>query len=255
MNNGGDQYGNQDMTDFDEQIDWEHVGNPPPPHEFNLECEQAEYKRSTTNRHMIKTKWKITGYDQKWDDEKYMGRTVFANLNFSQEGAFLTKQLFPLLGLDLPRTINAAILEDICGDITGKTVSALLKHRQWNGQTQADISKFGPMLDVGQAVGDDGVEDTTGSEEAATSSDEESLETDAAPDEEVAEEAEPTPPPVRRSLREAAAAAAPAKKTNGTNGHTNGHTQGLAGKPAAKPAAKAAPPPAKKTVSKPQPRR
>jgi hypothetical protein len=250
-NSGGDQYGNQDMTDFDEKIDWEHVGNPPPAHVFNLECEQAEYKRSSTNRHMIKTKWKIVGYDPKNDDEKYMGRSVFANLNFSQEGAFLTKQLFPLIGLDLPRTINAAILEDLCGEIAGKTVSALLKHRQWNGQTQADISKFDTMIDVGGEVsGEAGVEDTTGGDEGT---EEEELATDAAPSEE--EDEAPEPPPVRRSLREAAAAAAPkaaaAKpKVNGANGHTNGHAVGVSGTKKAAP-----PPPAKKTPSKPQPRR
>jgi hypothetical protein len=246
MNTSGGGYGGEPMTDYEEEMDWETVGNPPPAHPFNLLCTKSEHTFSkSSGKHMIKATFQIEGYDPANDDEKFLGRTVFVNLNFSQQGGFLTKQFFQTTGMDMPRVINKAILEEVANNMVNTRVGAVLKHRTFQDQVQADVSKFTPLLDVGNQISTEDPppdDQTGGSEVEDPPADDAELETELAPEEQE-EEAPPPPPPARKpSLREAAAAAPPKK----VNGHANGGTNGV--KPAPTPAKKA-------TASKPAAKR
>lgn len=242
-------YNGEQMTDYQEDMDWEQVGNPPPAHDFNLECKKADHAFSkSSGKHMIKAVFEIIGYDPKNDDEKYLGRSLFVNFNFTSAGGFLTKAFFLEAGLELPRTINKALLEEQCQYLVGVKIGARLKHRTFQDQVQADVSKFMPLLDVGNQISSDEEEGVVDN----TAGDEEQEALDAAPPEETEEET-PPPPPMRRSLREAAAQAPAAAARPKANGHTNGTANGAAA--AARRPAAPAPTPAKKSAAKPQARR
>lgn len=242
-----DEYAGEQVTDYEENLDWDSVGNPPPAHNFNFVFEKAEHAFSkTSGKHMVKAVMKIEAYDPKYpEDEKYIGRTVFCNFNFSQQGAFLAKQLIDVLGLDKPTAISKAILEEWANSIVGMQVGAVLNHRIFQDQKQANVQKFVPLMAVTTEVG---VDDTTGGDDVAA----EYVDSMAAGDGEESLEIaarEPEPPPQRRSLRDTVQQpAAPRVKvngnghngTNGTNGHTNGFAGPLTGKKTTKETTKAA---------------
>jgi len=254
-------YNDQPMSDYDENLDWDAVGNPPGKGDYNVIIEKAEWGLSKAGKHMVKTLLKIEGYDPKTpENEKYIGRTVFMNLNFSQSGAVWAKQLMDILGIEKPTLLNKAYLEDtFIPQILSAQIGVSLDHRTFNDQLQANVRKFIPLIDVSsdfaEATEDNaGMDDGTGESEAEAEA--------GAEEEESQEQEEPPPPqPERRSLRAAQAAGATQikigntqTKTNGhTNGHANGHTNGAKAS-RAKPAAKA-PPPAKKGAQKTAARR
>jgi hypothetical protein len=213
-----DEYAGEQVTDYEENLDWESVGNPPPAHTFNFIFEKAEHAFSkTSGKHMVKAVMKIEGYDPKYpEDEKYIGRTVFCNFNFSQQGAFLAKQLIEVLGLDKPTAISKAILEEWAASIVGMQVGAVLNHRIFQDQKQANVQKFVPLMAVTTEVA---VDDTTGDDEGSLALDAEETEVEEAP-----------PPPPKKSLRETVqqpAAPRVKAKANGTavNGVTNGKSK------------------------------
>lgn len=223
-----DGYADQQMTDYEENLDWDSVGNPPNKGQYNFLVEKAEHAFSRNGgKHMIKCVLKIEGYDPKEPgNEKFIGRTVFVNLNFSQQGAFLTKELLNVLGIDKPTTINKGILEELANLITGQQVGGVIDHRTFNDQLQANLKKFVPLMDVNPEIE---VEDNAGMDEGTG----EQEEVEAAPEEEEEQPPQPPPQPERRSLRAAQAAGAPQiqignTKNKATNGHTNGHTNGTA---------------------------
>lgn len=227
-----DGYNNEPMSDYDEDLDWDAIGNPPPAHKFNIHVEAATYKPSGKGKHMVKVEFKIDGYDPEHpEDENCIGRTIFTNFNFTTQGAFLVKMFCDATGVEKPSRVNKSILEDWAAGILNVQTCVQLKHRLWNEQLQADISKFLTLMEVGNDVSVDDQSGQESSEETSEAEESEELDANA---EETEEVEEPAPPP-RRSLREAAAAAKPAvkpaAKANGTNGHVNGHTNGAAKKP------------------------
>lgn len=230
-----DGYGGESLQDYDEDINWDEVGNPPDKGKYNFELEKAEYFQTKAKKHAAKVQFKIVGYDPEHPElEKNMGRTVFANFNFFANGAFVVKAFASATEIELPPSINRAVLEEWCATVLGTVVGGELKHRVWNDQTQADIGKWFPKMDVDQQAAEDAeagaAEDEESDDDHAEEADEESEET---------EEEEEAPPPPKRSLREAAAASAKPK----SNGHANG-THRAPPPPAAKPKATA-----KKTAS------
>ena len=258
MTKGQDQYAGQGLNgaDYTESISWDEVGNPPPQGDYNFICEKAEYKPTSTGKHMVKVQLKIEAACDP-NHESAIGRTVFTNFNFFQQGAFVVKAYCKALEIPLPPQVNKAILEDWAAQyLVGSICGATLKHRTYQDALQADLSGFKAPFDVsGQAIdssggGDDaGAGDDAGDAGAEAGDEGQELEA-GAEEEEESEDAEPeTPPPApTRSLR--TAAPAPAAKANGhTNGHANGKTTKPA--PAASAAPKGAPPkaaPAKKSA-------
>jgi hypothetical protein len=240
--NSGSGYAGEQLQDYDEDINWDEVGNPPDKGKYNFELEKADYFQTKAKKHAAKVQLKIVGYDPEMPElEKNLGRIVFCNFNFFAAGAFVVKAFAQAAEIELPPSINRAVLEDWCQTVLGTVVGGELKHRVWNEQTQADIGKWFPKMDVDQQATDDA--------EAAAENDDDNQDDD--PDaeaqddqeeEEEEEEVEAAPP--QRSLREAAAASAKPKTT--TNGHANGKTTAHRAPPpaAAKPKATA-----KKTAS------
>ena len=222
-------YSGEDMggADYDESINWDEVGNPPPKGQYNFSVEKAEYKPTGKGKHMVKCQMKIEAAVD-MANESAIGRTVFTNFNFFQQGAFGVKAFCKALDIPLPSLINKAILTDWIAEhlVTGIVFGATIDHRPWNDQMQADVGKFCGAYEIGGSA-----VDTSGGEgDAADAGDagetEDEPEVEAAGEEE--EEAEDVPevetPPAAptRSLRTAAPAVAPkGAKANGTNGHTN----------------------------------
>lgn len=216
-------YGGETMADYEEEISWDDVGVPPGIGKYNFLLDKAEYKLNGSAKHMVKVQAKIEGAVDP-NNEKFIGRTVFTNFNFTQQGGFVVKNFAGALGIDLPRTVNKAVLEDwIQSSLIGQVFGATISHRDWQNQKQADIANFAPPFDIGGAP-----IDTSGIEEEPSEPDspEETEEEEESEDVETEEE-EPAPTPTR-SIKEAAAAS-----TKKPNGHTNGT-------PAKKPATKGA---------------
>lgn len=254
-----DGYNDQSMTDYDENLDWDAVGNPPGKGNYNVVIEKAEHGFTKNgNKHMVKCILKIEGYDPKEPaNEKYIGRQVFMNLNFTQSGAVWAKQLMELLGIEKPTSLNKSWLEDtFIPQIVNAQVGIVLDHRLFNDQQQANVKKFVQLMDVSNDV-ETGAEDNAGMDDGTEA---EAAGTEEEEQQEEQEETPPPPPPVqeRRSLRAAQAAGAPQIKIGNTapkatNGHTNGHTNGSAKASGAK--ASPPPTPAKKTAQKTASRR
>jgi hypothetical protein len=207
-------YSGESMMDYEEEINWDEVGNPPSIGNYNVVIEKAEYKQSSQKKHMIKVQMKIDGYDPEHPElESQMGRSLFTNFNFTAQGGFVVKAFVNAAaaqGIELPRVVNRAVLEEWAAGIVGIHIGVAVKHRLWNEQTQADIAKWFAPMELDSSA----VEDTTGQDDEEIEEEEEEQEEE----EEEEEEVQAAPP--KRSLREAAAAAAPKAKTNG---HTNGH--------------------------------
>src|SRR5271154_3848885 len=105
-------YANTDMAgDYEENINWEEVGNPPSIGDYNFAFESANYKPTSAGKHMISWRVKIEAAVDP-NHEKFIGRTVFGNFVFTQSAAFTVKDFCKALDIPLPSTINKAILED-----------------------------------------------------------------------------------------------------------------------------------------------
>jgi len=214
----GQGYGGESMVDYEEEINWDEVGNPPKIGKYNFVVEKAEYKQSSKQKHMVKVQLKIVGYDPETPDlEDQIGRTVFTNFNFTAQGGFVVKGFCSGAGIELPRIVNRAVLEEWSESICGTKVGGAIKHRTWNDQPQADIAKwFAPMELDNQVSDDDDAEAPEEDEEVDAPEEEEEEETEE-------EEEEAPPPPPKRSLREAAAAAASATKPKSSTKASTAH--------------------------------
>jgi hypothetical protein len=218
-------YGSESMADYEEEISWDEVGVPPGLGKHNFLVDKVEYKLNSSGKHMVKLQAKIEAAVDP-NNEKFIGRTVFTNFNFTQQGGFVVKNFANALGIELPRTVNKAVLEDwMNSHVLGQLFGATIQHRDFQNQKQADLVQFAPPFDIGgDPIDTSGVEDPPEEEEEPATEGEEEEE---AEDIEPADEPEPAPTPTR-SIKEAAASSA--KKTNG---HANGT---------------GTPPPAKKTA-------
>lgn len=202
-------YGGESMQgDYNEEINWDEVGNPPKIGDYNFVCESADYKATSNGgKHMIKCKMKIEAAVDP-NNESEINRTVFTNFNFFASGAFAVKAFAAALDIPLPRVVNKAVLEDWAANhLVGAVFGASVKHRDWNEQKQADLQKFQKPFDLSG-----GSVDETGSE---SSNPEDNF--SEPNDDQQAADPEPPPPeePPKRSLREAAAAQQNGKSVNG----------------------------------------
>lgn len=212
-----EQYAGESMNgDYTEEINWDEVGNPPPEGEYNFLFEKTEYKPTSKGKHMIKCQLKIEAAVDPNHEEKSVGRTVFTNFNFFQDGAFGVKLFANALEIPLPRQVNKAALEDWAAEhLLGVVCGATLKHRDWNGAKQPDISNFKPAFDVsGTAIDTTGGGDEPADEEETQAAEGEEEE-ESMPAEDEEPEPEPTP---TRSIRTATATAPKNGHANGTNG-------------------------------------
>ena len=247
-------YAGEDMSSYDETINWDEVGVPPGIGDYNFIVEKGEYKPTAAGKHMVKVEAKIEAAVDP-NQETFIGRVVFTNFNFFQSGAFNVKAFCKALDIPLPSQVNKAILEDwIQENLIGVVFGASVEHRDWQGQPMADLKKFCTPFEIGGAAIDTSggsldedtaaVQEEPGEEPEVEAAGEEEPESEDVEEGVIEDEPTPPPPAPTRSLRAAAPAPAakPAAKANGhANGHTNGKTNGkqlALPTPAAKPAAK-----------------
>jgi len=134
-------YNSEGMTDNEENINWDEVGKPVSKGEYDFELVKAEYKPTSTQKHMVVCHFKIvSAYDA--DNEDNVERLVFENFVFTQAAAFRVKQFAKATGVELPSTINKTYLEEWCSMVLGTNVGGVVGHNLFQGEPRATIAKF-----------------------------------------------------------------------------------------------------------------
>jgi hypothetical protein len=137
-------YGGEQMTDYQEDMNWDNVGVPVPVGDYDCEIVKMEYAQDKNKKHMLKVQFKIEAAYNPENIDKGVGRQVFDNWSFTQSGGFRPKD-FALAGnVQLPVTINKVVLEEWAASLIGFHIGVRTSHREWNGQTMSQIQKFLP---------------------------------------------------------------------------------------------------------------
>lgn len=161
--------------DYEEQINWDEVGNPPGKGKYNIIVSKAEASLSkSSHKHMVKCSLELEGCEDP-SNESSIGRTVFINFNFTVQGGFIVKNFAKVSGVDLPKVVNKTVLEAWCQTIIGTQVGIVLDHRPYNDQMQADIKQFIPLIAATNTQGQ-AIDNTGGDEEEEVESESEDVE-------------------------------------------------------------------------------
>jgi hypothetical protein len=150
-------YANEGYTDFEENINWDHVDVPVPPGSYDVVCSSAEFRPTKPDAHgkqkpMIVAQFTIEGCANSDDAEQAMGRTLFANFVFTEQGAFLIKRLAKATGIELPTVVNKPVLEELATQLLEQKVGVVVKHRpDQNNEPRANIQSFFPYGSGSQA--------------------------------------------------------------------------------------------------------
>lgn len=150
-------YETEGMTDYEETLNWDDVGSVVAVGDYDAEIVKVEHTFNKNKKHMLKVQLKVeAAYDE--ENEKSVGRTLFDNWNFTQEGGFRPKQFSVATGEELPTMVSKDLLEQWAEKITGTHVGLSVTHREYNGQTQPSISKFFAYQNGDNAASDEAVE-------------------------------------------------------------------------------------------------
>ncbi len=134
----------ENFQDFETEINWDEVGGIVPKGRYDAELVQADYQPTAAGKHTLKVRWKIGGVHDS-ATEAAVNKMVFDNWVFTQEGAFKVKDFGKASGIDLPRTISKAILEEWCATILGTQITIDVDHRMWQGEPRSDLKKYHPL--------------------------------------------------------------------------------------------------------------
>lgn len=135
-------YGENNMTDYEEELNWDSVGSPVPLGEYDLELVKAEYTQDKNGKHMIKVQFKLENAYQEENKDKIQDRSLFENFGFTQQSGFRVKDFATAAEIALPKIVSKQILEEWAASVVGAKCGASIKHRDWQGQKQANIAKF-----------------------------------------------------------------------------------------------------------------
>jgi len=135
-------YGGEPMTDYEETLNWDNVGVPVPIGDYDCVVTAAKYQPDKNNKHMLKVQLEIEAAYNPENVESSIGRFLFDNWPFTQQGGFRPKQFATAASIGLPAVVSKTILEEWAGGIVGMKVGVTVVHRDWQGQTMANISKF-----------------------------------------------------------------------------------------------------------------
>lgn len=175
-------YNTEGMSDYEETINWEDVGRVIGKGTYDVVVEEATYKPTRENKHMVAVTLKIVSvHDASQSNE--IDRVLFENFVFTAKAGFRVKEFMMAAGLEMPPTVSKAILEEWAASIIGIHVTVKVDHREYEGQMRAAVKNFVPY-------------------EAGEGNEEEEEEGE---EEEDAVEEEEAPPP-KKTLREAIAA-------------------------------------------------
>jgi|SRR5215469_1604214 len=142
-------YGGEPMTDYEETLNWDNVGVPVPLGDYDCVVTAAKYQPDKNNKHMLKVQLEIEAAYNPENVESSIGRFLFDNWPFTQQGGFRPKQFATAASIGLPAVVSKTILEEWAGGIVGLKVGVTVVHRDWQGQTMANISKFKPYQGSG----------------------------------------------------------------------------------------------------------
>ena len=147
-------YGSEWQHD-QKQIDWDGVKmsapKPPAPGLYELKFVEMQVTETSgkdkqgkpkDKAAMIKARLEIVAARDSAGEED-IGRTVFDNWVFSQEGAFKVKNAAVVSGKELPSSLSYDDLAAFASSFEGEVITAMVDNRTYEGKTNPNIRYYG----------------------------------------------------------------------------------------------------------------
>ncbi len=127
------------QVNWDEMFDNAEDFSPAPPGDYVAFVKSAEWKETKSGKSMLAYRFEISAGPER-------GKLIFGNIVISPESPVaLSIGLRHLAALGLTKDLLKSLSEvEQCERILGNVIEITVKHREWQGQAQADVADIRP---------------------------------------------------------------------------------------------------------------
>lgn len=127
---------------YREEINWDKVGGVPAQGNYEFIVVKADpVKSKESGKPMLKVQLEIrSAYEEA--NAEFVKRMVFENLMLTAADGFRTKEFCEAAGVEPPSVISRETVEEFAHFLTGKTLGGAIRHRVYQGRTQANVGTY-----------------------------------------------------------------------------------------------------------------